>query len=122
MATILESIIRGDSYSTEINIKDHLGNVIDITGYKIWFTLRKYRSSQFVTTDTDDSEVILQKIKTTHDNPTQGNTVFNLSSNDTQNLTPAMYDFDVQILDTNLNINSIIGTVQVIADVTRSNS
>ena len=84
------SQVRGDSRSYTLTFSNENG-VINITGWTVTFTLKK-------NWQLPDSLASLQKIITSHIAPTLGQTVIQLLPEDTRNLDPGDYDFDIQVL------------------------
>jgi hypothetical protein len=69
-------IIRGDSWSRKLYFSDLSGNIIDITGWKIYF-MAKFKIDDL------DSAAVITKTITSFDNPTSGEATLSLSSVDT---------------------------------------
>ncbi len=116
MATInynLEPLYRGDSREYNITFTDGNGDAIDISEWKVYFTVKK---SYF----DSDSQAIIKKDVTVHDDPMNGKTKITLLPVDTDNLTPARYYYDIQIKRGEENILTVLqGKIRIKADVTR---
>lgn len=112
-------IYRNDTKTLTITFRDEDG-VIDITGYKVYFTVRVTSTLDGLTSTHDDSPAVITKTVTSHSDPTDGVTTVSLSASDT-NLDPATYTFDVQIKDLSNNITTTQkGDFIIKSDVTRS--
>ncbi len=112
MATI--RIKRGDSLVESVDIMDCEGNLIDCTGWTIYFTVR---SSVPPTSDSDDNDAIISK---TIDGSSTGQHTLTLTKEDT-NIDPGNYLFDFQANPSANEVDSTETGVFVIqADITRS--
>ena len=104
-------IYKGDNYSWEFHFTS-AGVVENITGWSIYFTAKRY------ITDTD-SQAIIQKIITTHTNPTQGISQLSFSHTETEAFPVGVWFYDVQIKTPADEIYTIFkGQFKVLADVT----
>lgn len=106
-------LIRGDDQVFTLIFKEG-GGVKDITGWTIFFTLKKNQ-------DDSDDDAVIQKDITSHTDPTQGETEFSLANAETDPL-QGIYYYDVQYKDTSTpeNIKTVmIGTMSFEKDVTR---
>jgi hypothetical protein len=92
---------------------------INLTGYTLWFTVRK--DIPRTTVNDDDSAVISKKqLPGEILDPTNGETMFSLSRNDT-NIDPMEYVYDLQIkTDTGLYQKIHASKFIITGDVTRS--
>jgi hypothetical protein len=110
---VLNPIYRGDSREYTLNFTNSDGDKIDITGWKVFFTMKQYYS------DNDDKAVIKKDIETHYD-PTNGQTKIILLPSDTENLIRGTYYYDVQVKRAEQNIITVLsGTIEVRPDVTR---
>jgi len=75
------------------------GSVQDITGWTIFFTIKKNVSQL-------DSAALISKTITTHSDPTQGISLLVLSSSDTD-ISSGNYVYDIRFKDTSNNIYAI---------------
>jgi len=108
----IQDFYRGDTPSFNIVFQDDDGNPIDITGATVYFTLKVN------TTDTD-ANAALQKVVTTHTNPTVGETTVALTHSDTSGLSPGTYFYDFQAVLANGDyITMDGGKVSILADTT----
>ncbi len=116
MATINRNLIplyRGDSREYNITFTNSSGGAIDISEWKIYFTVKKNYSDS-------DSQAIIKEDVTVHDDPVNGKTKITLLPVDTDHLIPARYYYDIQIKRGEENITTILqGKIRIKADVTR---
>lgn len=70
------TVFKKDDVLLTITFKDSAGTAIDITGYTVWFIVKKKRE------DTDD-EALINKTQTSHSDPTNGITTIDLTNSDT---------------------------------------
>ena len=111
------SIYRGDSKTWNLSFTDSDGQAINITGYTIFFTVKKKNS---YTDDTVDTDAVIQKNVTVHTDPEQGQTQLVLQPSDTSSVIPAVYVYDMQLKDDSGTILTFIsGNFTITADVTR---
>ena len=112
-------IIRGDDHTINLEITKTVNGVTsayDLTGAKVWFTIRKNYN------DPDDTNYLIQKSTTTHDNASGGLTHLDLSHIDT-NVAIGQYYYDVQIKTAEGKIFTVIkGNMKIVYDVTKSRS
>lgn len=105
------TIIRGDDVNLGVTLKDGEGEVIDITGYTVYFTAKKKLSDP-------DSDAIIAKEVTDHEDPENGVTNIALSSTETD-IEDDIYYWDIQLKDTDdLISSSAYGQMRVRKDVT----
>ena len=103
---------RGDSLPLNFEFRDTDGVIVDITGWTIFFTLKKNRS------DTD-VEAVISKTITNLTNPTNGETTVVISAEETNSLL-GNYSYDCQLKTVDGLIYTIIsGTITFLEDVTR---
>jgi hypothetical protein len=104
-------LYRGDDYSWEFRFTS-AGTVQDITGWTIYFTVKRY------ITDADE-DAIIQKIITTHTDPTNGISQVSLSHSETILFPVGSWLYDVQIKTVAGEIYTLFkGSFKVIQDVT----
>ena len=109
----MNPIYRGDNNSYTLSFKDSTNSPIDITGWKIYFTM-KQRLDQL------DSEACLRTDVTTHDDEINGLSSIHLSNGQTDLLIPGIYFYDIQVKKADHTILTIVsGQIEVKADVTR---
>ena len=82
-------ITKQDSENIEVTITDENGDPFDLTGKTVTFTVKRY-------TCDSNTDAIIQKIITTHISPTEGKTIIELSSSDT-NVSQGIYVYDVEV-------------------------
>jgi len=106
----------GDTFTlTMERLKDN-GNAYDITNWTFWFTVKSDPS------DADADAVAGPKKNTTHTDPTNGITDFELSESETEDL-QRRYVYDVQQKRPNGKIKTILtGTIYFEKDVTEETS
>ncbi len=107
--------VRGDDYTLKVALTK-LGEILDVSGWTFWFTVRKCIPS--ITTIDDDDSLLSQKLEIV-DGSTGvisfvfTNTQFTLDTGD--------YYYDIQSEDDSGVIKTLItGTLTVTADITRS--
>lgn len=112
------TIPRGDDRSYNITIKDAEGAAINITGYTVFFTVKKIPTTNHPT----DDNAVIKKVITSHVNAAQGITSVSLSRVDTK-IDPRTYNYDIQIKDAGGNImSSGIGEFIIEPEVTEAES
>lgn len=106
------SIFRGDSKTIRITVTDELGVAVDLTGWKVFFTAKESE------TDSDDDAVI--KIDVDPTDPTNGIADIDFEPADTNDLTPADYIYDIQVIKDNGDVVTFIkDKLRIVADITR---
>jgi hypothetical protein len=101
---------RGDTGRLEIAIVDGDGEPYDITGATLFLTVKN------ALTDADSAAVIRKEV-TSHDDPTGGESSFNIAASD--NATTGTRYYDVQLLTAANDIWTIGGGIwRVVSDVT----
>jgi len=106
------SFYKGDDVYWQLTITDENDTIVDITGYIVNFTIKKYA------TDSDE-DAILKKTITDHSDPTNGKTVIYLTKSDTDKIAVNTYIYDIQITDKNDKVTTVIkDTIEVLQDVT----
>jgi len=114
MNQITLEVKRGDSKTYTLTFKDEDGNLIDITGYTVFFTVKEK-------IDDNDDHAKIKKTITSHTDPTNGETQIQLSSSDTNLI--GNYLFDIQIKNTTNEIITIMeGLITFTKDVTQRTS
>jgi len=109
----MKPIYRGDNKTYTLSFKDSAGNVIDITGWKVYFTM-KQRITQ------SDDEAAVRIDVTTHDDPTNGLSSIHLANSQTDGLIPGEYFYDIQVKKSDEMVTTlVVGKIKVEADVTR---
>jgi len=111
--TNLSPLFRGDSREFSLTFSDDDGKPIDITGWKVYFTLKDSEGDP-------DSEAILRKDVTDHHDAEAGNTRIHLDPSDTNGVQPGEYHFDFQIKKPNGDILTVAkGEMRILTDITR---
>ena len=114
MAKINFEVFRGDTFKKTLRFTDENGNIIDITNWTIYFTV-KYLD--YIAGDDNDSDALKQIIINVASGAS-GITTINWDSID---IDPGDYVYDVQIKKPNEIIKTILyGDFKVNADVTRT--
>ena len=105
------SIYRGDDKDFTLIFKTN-GVPIDITGWKIYFTVKRSK-------DDIDDVAIIKKDWITHSDPTNGKSTFSLTNTETE-ITPAMYISDFQIKKPDGKIKTLkVLPFEIYTDITR---
>ena len=105
-------IIRGDDKYYDINFKDKDQNAIDITGWKLYFTVKKNLGDS-------DEEAVIKKDITTHTDPSNGKTRLHLTNADTE-INGGDYYYDIQVKRTSDDVFTVmIGKISIVHDRTR---
>lgn len=99
MATDLKLYRRNDKTYT-VTFTDSNGAAIDITGYTVWFTVKS-------DVDDTDANAKIQKVVTSHSDPTNGQTQIDLTNADTD-IAEGRYVYDIQLLDTSSDVLTVI--------------
>lgn len=111
--TKLNPLYIGDSREYNLSFTKSNGTKIPITGWKIYFTLKKYAWKK-------DEEADIKKDITDHTNPLAGETKIVLEPSDTKNLKTGIYRFDVQIKKQDgTKITLLNGTLELKMPITR---
>lgn len=106
-------ITRGDDFTVGITIKDDDGNAIDITGWTFYLTVKKELSDS-------DADALIQEKVTSHTDPTNGKTEFELSSDQTD-VNSDTYYYDIQGIDNDEKITTFVNRrMKIVEDVTKS--
>ncbi len=109
----LNPLYRGDSREYTLSFTNNDGTKIDITGWKIYFTLKKYAWKA-------DADADIKKDITAHLKPLEGETKITLTAGDTKNLGIGVYNFDIQIKRADGTILTVLkGTLEIMLDITR---
>jgi hypothetical protein len=109
MATKANIVVdQGTTFSTSINLTDDDGNPVDLTGYTGRSQMRKHYTS----TNSQSFSVSL--------NSQQGSITLSMSANQTSNIVPGRYVYDVEIASGANVISRVVeGIVTVTPEVTR---
>jgi len=115
MATKLNfNVFRGDTFKKTLKFTDENGNPIDITGWTVYFTVKK---PAYVPDDSDDSEALKQIII----NVASGTSGVCTISWENVDISPFEYAYDIQIKKaTGEVLTMLYGKFIVEADVTRT--
>jgi len=109
---VLIEIFKRDDKTWTLEVQDSDGNVVDITGATLFFTVKEHKTD-------DDSEALIKKEITSHTNPTQGLSSLSLTPSDTENIDAGDYYFDFQMKSSSGLITTFgVGTFRIIQDIT----
>jgi len=109
----MNDIYRGDNKSYTLAFTDSAGDPIDITGWKIYFTMKRNPNHS-------DDQAPIKVDVIVHDDPANGLTSFNLTNAQTYLLMPGTYYYDIQVKKAENDILTIVsGEIIVLADITR---
>lgn len=110
MATQKLEVIRGDDHVLKCTFKDENGVAIDITGYKIYFTVKRRLTDS-------DANALIAVDATVHTLPDEGKTDLTISASD-NNIPEGTYYFDFhwkdpsdKVLHTERGIYNVIESV-----------
>lgn len=111
--TNLTPLFRGDSREFSLTFSDDDGKPINITGWKVYFTLKESEGDA-------DSEAKLKKDVTEHESPEEGKAKIHLEPSDTNDLEPGEYYYDFQIKKPGGDILTVAsGELRILTDITR---
>ncbi len=99
------TVNRGDSLPITFLYQDSDDEAIDITGYTLWFTVRKKIAPTSIKTD-DDAIISIKQTGAQITSPAEGMTIFSLTPEMTD-IPPDTYIYDIQIKNTLGVIKSI---------------
>ena len=104
----LRSFYRGDNVGWTMEFTFN-GSPMNLTDCTVWFTLKK---------NEDDTEIVLQKSVNSHTDPTEGITILELNSTET-NIEPRDYYYGFQLVDSAGKVKTLAtGKVKVKKDIT----
>ncbi len=112
------SIPRGDSREYRLEVTDENGNVVDLTGATIRFTVKKLNSvadpGEFQLTSAVAAQITL-------DDPGNGKARIFVTNTQTQDLEIRSYIYDVQVQPASGGVKTVVsGSFSVTEDVTRT--
>jgi hypothetical protein len=106
----ISGIVRGDTLTINISAQNDNLTPIDLTGYTIFFTLRKY----YDTTDTTDTRATIEKTWVS-----AGSSTSIVITATEMKIEPTIYKYDVQYKDLGNNIVTIAyGDFEIINEAT----
>jgi hypothetical protein len=114
-------MIRGDDNTYRITVKDEDEEKVDLTGSKIWFTVKKK-----YTDDDDDAEISLTTDVATEllildQVANKGQVMVYVKNVHTQDLSKGYHVYDMQVKTSGAAIKTVLkGPLEVKRDVTRS--
>ena len=107
---------RGDTWNLKFLIQDVDANPIDITGNQYWFTLK----SDINLLD-EQAELQVGPVSAGSPDASQGIISLTIPGGATNALEPRTYNYDVQEIDSNGRVNTLlIGKIRIKADITRT--
>lgn len=107
------TFIRSDSDSIELTFTDADSEPINLTGAVVSLTVKPN-----LIEDGDDRTALLKKDITSHSNPTQGETIIDLTPEDL-NIPPGTYFYDIQVQNGEEVFSIVYRSLEIIQDVTR---
>lgn len=111
----INSIVRGDNYSVELNIKDPLGEPIDLTGRTVYMTLKLSPALP------EEEASLSYKTQLSGVDAQAGVAYITLSPQLTEKLEALTYWYDIQLVTDSATVLTILrGRVVVDADITRT--
>ncbi len=105
------SLIRGNSKNYRLCFQTTSGDPIDITGYTVFFTVKK-------NVNQSDDEAVISKTVTNHLNPTNGVTLIEITTTESD-IPPGVYLYDIGYSKDNYKMTSDPEKFIVIGNVTR---
>jgi len=109
----LETLYRGDSREYNLTFTNSNGESINITDWKIYFTIK-------LSCIDGDNKAVIKKDITIHDDPINGKTKIILLPNDTNVIKPDKYWYDIQVKRGEDNILTLLrGRIEILTDITR---
>ena len=110
------TFIRGDTVDRSISFKDQNQDPIDISGWVIYFTIKKNRK------DSDDNAIYKQDI-TSHIDPTEGTTRLFIADSITEDWPIGSWYYDLQVKKSDDTIRTVLlNSCEIIEDITRRTS
>jgi hypothetical protein len=103
---------KGDDTSIELTFTVNLDTPVNLTGYKLYFTVKKNRTDL-------DADALITVDWTTHSSPTTGKTVLIIPSSATTNVKAGQYYFDIQWKTPSLAVRTLVsGICEITEQVT----
>lgn len=114
MAKVDFEVFRGDTFKKTLKFTDSAGNPLDITNWKIAFTIKR---PEYIIGDDDDSDAEKQIVNVVSDGLTGKTTLVW----DAIDIEPGTYVYDIQVVKSDGTIfTPLFGNFIVKPDVTRS--
>lgn len=118
---VKEEIVRGDGRDYAIVVKDENKAIVDITGAKIWYTVKSSYDDLDANAEFQLDTDTVTEIEIT--DAVAGEAIIYIKNIHTVNLLIRSYFFDVQIKEVGRELRTLtIGTLSIKADVTLSTS
>ena len=112
----LEPFYCGNTKEYTLVFTDSNEEIIPIVGWTVYFTAKAKVS------DSDELAMIKKDI-IVHDDPINGKTIIKLLPNDTKNLQPGIYFYDIQIKRGIENVLTVLtGRMKLLSTITRRSS
>ena len=106
------TVYRADTFVRNLEFKDENSDVIDITNWVIYFTIKSNKS------DSDDNAVIKKDI-TSHTDAVNGETRISMTASETYDLSGSYY-YDIQYVKPDGTVKTIISDkIKFETDITR---
>lgn len=111
---MLSNFYRGDARLIKMSFKKKDGTPIDITGWKVYLTMKANPLA-------DDASADLQKVQVGHTDAVNGQTEIHISSAESSLLAPRTYYCDIQLTDTDDNNFTVFNDrITVLRDITQA--
>lgn len=106
------SLKRGNDRNLRVTVTNAAGQPVDITGWSVRFTVKKVQTMS-------DADAIINKLITSHENPTGGITNIPINGSDTDNQPIDLFYLDIRVRDAlGKEHSSDTGTFQIIQPIT----
>jgi len=113
----LSEFARGDDWTIKFTLRDSQNQVLDITGYSYWMTLKSNAD------DADPGDAQIGPVSAGSPDAVNGIIYMTFPKAQTDTLVPGTYNYDLQQVDGSGNVHTILlGKVKVAKDITRSTS
>ena len=104
-------VVRGDTFTVDVTVRDSKGNIKDLRGYTFTFTVKKSSS---------DSTPIIQVVESVPRDAQNKVEVVSLKVNTSGIERAGVYVYDIQYVDPQDNVRTpLLGKLYVIEDITR---
>lgn len=104
-------VVRGDTFTVDVTVRDSKGNIKDLRGYIFTFTVKKSLS---------DSTPIIQVVESVPNDAQNKVEMVSLKVNTSEIEQAGVYVYDVQYVDPQGNVRTpLLGKLYVIEDITK---
>lgn len=111
----LKDFARGDDWTVRCTIRDAEGQIVDITGYSYWMTLKSDVSSA------DPGQAQVGPVVAGSPDASSGIIYITMPKSQTASLAPGVYNYDIQQVDLSGDVTTLLlGKLNVVADITIS--